>query len=84
MLSVADANMLISSEKEGLSLTAPDYGIDKIYYDGHRLEVFFTLLLFSVGLFLEENQLSAAFLYFHKDSGCFLDGWKNMWYLWKI
>ncbi|XP_057264328.1 vitellogenin-2-like [Pezoporus wallicus] len=35
----SDANMLISSEKEGLSLTAPDYGIDKIYYDGHRLEI---------------------------------------------
>uniref|UniRef100_A0A8C6JC36 Uncharacterized protein n=1 Tax=Melopsittacus undulatus TaxID=13146 RepID=A0A8C6JC36_MELUD len=35
----SDANMLISSENEGLSLTAPDYGIDKIYYDGHRLEI---------------------------------------------
>ncbi|XP_075567097.1 vitellogenin-2 [Pelecanus crispus] len=32
-------NMLISSEKEGLSLKAPDYGIDKLYYDGHRLEI---------------------------------------------
>uniref|UniRef100_A0A8B9MGW8 Phosvitin n=1 Tax=Accipiter nisus TaxID=211598 RepID=A0A8B9MGW8_9AVES len=36
---VADASMLISSEKEGLSLKAPDYGIDKLYYDGHRLEI---------------------------------------------
>ncbi|NXS43064.1 VIT2 protein, partial [Balaeniceps rex] len=35
----ADASMLISSEKEGLSLKAPDYGIDKLYYDGHRLEI---------------------------------------------
>ncbi|KFP98667.1 Vitellogenin-2, partial [Haliaeetus albicilla] len=37
----SDASMLISSEKEGLSLKAPDYGIDKLYYDGHRLEVAF-------------------------------------------
>ncbi|NXP52046.1 VIT2 protein, partial [Heliornis fulica] len=35
----SDASMLISSEKGGLSLKAPDYGIDKLYYDGHRLEV---------------------------------------------
>ncbi|NXG57933.1 VIT2 protein, partial [Hemiprocne comata] len=35
----SDASMLINSEKEGLSLKAPDYGIDKIYYDGHRLEI---------------------------------------------
>ncbi|NXI64184.1 VIT2 protein, partial [Anseranas semipalmata] len=33
------ASMLISSEKEGLSLKAPEYGIDKLYYDGHRLEI---------------------------------------------
>lgn len=36
--------MLISSEKEGLSLKAPDYGIDKLYYDGHRLEVFLKII----------------------------------------
>uniref|UniRef100_A0A8C3NYR6 Phosvitin n=1 Tax=Cyanoderma ruficeps TaxID=181631 RepID=A0A8C3NYR6_9PASS len=36
---VADASMLISSEKKGLTLKAPDYGIDKLYYDGHRLEI---------------------------------------------
>ncbi|NWW90578.1 VIT2 protein, partial [Rhynochetos jubatus] len=35
----SDASMLISSEKEGLSLQAPDYGLDKLYYDGHRLEI---------------------------------------------
>ncbi|NXD82022.1 VIT2 protein, partial [Halcyon senegalensis] len=35
----SDASMLISSEKEGLSLKAPDYGINKLYYDGHRLEI---------------------------------------------
>ncbi|NXJ74287.1 VIT2 protein, partial [Trogon melanurus] len=35
----SDASMLISSEKEGLSLKAPDYGIDKLYYDGQRLEI---------------------------------------------
>ncbi|NXO75160.1 VIT2 protein, partial [Sitta europaea] len=33
------ASMLISSEKKGLTLKAPDYGIDKIYYDGHKLEI---------------------------------------------
>ncbi|KAM7014265.1 vitellogenin-2-like [Passerculus sandwichensis] len=33
------ASMLLSSEKKGLTLKAPDYGIDKIYYDGHRLEI---------------------------------------------
>ncbi|NXP35714.1 VIT2 protein, partial [Leiothrix lutea] len=33
------ASMLISSEKKGLTLKAPDYGIDKLYYDGHRLEI---------------------------------------------
>uniref|UniRef100_A0A8C5IIX0 Phosvitin n=1 Tax=Junco hyemalis TaxID=40217 RepID=A0A8C5IIX0_JUNHY len=37
--SVAAASMLLSSEKKGLTLKAPDYGIDKIYYDGHRLEI---------------------------------------------
>lgn len=42
---VADASVLISSEKEGLSLKAPDYGLDKLYYDGHRLEVFLKILL---------------------------------------
>uniref|UniRef100_A0A8B9SQE4 Phosvitin n=1 Tax=Anas platyrhynchos TaxID=8839 RepID=A0A8B9SQE4_ANAPL len=35
----SDASMLISSEKEGLSLKAPEYGIDKLYYDGHRFEI---------------------------------------------
>ncbi|NWR50671.1 VIT2 protein, partial [Regulus satrapa] len=35
----SDASMLISSEKKGLTLKAPDYGIDKLYYDGHRLEI---------------------------------------------
>ncbi|NXH79001.1 VIT2 protein, partial [Hydrobates tethys] len=35
----SDASMLIGSEKEGLSLKAPDYGIDKLYYNGHRLEI---------------------------------------------
>ncbi|NXY91476.1 VIT2 protein, partial [Alcedo cyanopectus] len=35
----SDASMLINSEKEGLSLKAPDYGINKLYYDGHRLEI---------------------------------------------
>ncbi|KAJ7410137.1 hypothetical protein WISP_111067 [Willisornis vidua] len=37
----SDASILISSEEEGLALKAPDYGIDKLYYDGHRLEVAF-------------------------------------------
>lgn len=36
--------MLVSSEKKGLTLKAPDYGIDKLYYDGHRVEVMFKLL----------------------------------------
>ncbi|NXA26265.1 VIT2 protein, partial [Ibidorhyncha struthersii] len=35
----SDASMLISREKEGLSLKAPDYGIDKLYYDGRGLEI---------------------------------------------
>ncbi|XP_008489056.2 vitellogenin-2-like [Calypte anna] len=35
----SDASIMIRSENEGLSLKAPDYGIDKIYYDGHRLEI---------------------------------------------
>ncbi|XP_015492320.1 vitellogenin-2-like [Parus major] len=35
----SDESLLISSEKKGLALKAPDYGIDKLYYDGHRLEV---------------------------------------------
>ncbi|NXE45337.1 VIT2 protein, partial [Casuarius casuarius] len=35
----SDASLLISSEKKGLSLKAPDYGIDKLYYDGHILEI---------------------------------------------
>ncbi|NWR71624.1 VIT2 protein, partial [Centropus unirufus] len=34
-----DASMLISREKAGLLLKAPDYGIEKLYYDGHRLEI---------------------------------------------
>ncbi|XP_053841137.1 vitellogenin-2-like [Vidua macroura] len=33
------ASILISSEKEGVILKAPDYGIDKLYYDGHRVEI---------------------------------------------
>ncbi|NXH32570.1 VIT2 protein, partial [Myiagra hebetior] len=33
------ASMLISSEKKGLTLKAPDYGIDKLYYDGYRIEI---------------------------------------------
>ncbi|XP_064284522.1 vitellogenin-2-like isoform X2 [Passer domesticus] len=32
-------SMLINSEKKRLTLKAPDYGIDKIYYDGHRIEI---------------------------------------------
>ncbi|NXO55840.1 VIT2 protein, partial [Aramus guarauna] len=35
----SDASMLISSERDGLLLKAPDYGIDKLYYDGHRLQI---------------------------------------------
>ncbi|NXW94122.1 VIT2 protein, partial [Alopecoenas beccarii] len=35
----SDASMLISSKKEGLSLKAPDYGIEELYYDGHRFEI---------------------------------------------
>ncbi|XP_074858737.1 vitellogenin-2-like [Carettochelys insculpta] len=35
----SDAYMLISREKTGLSLKAPEYGIDKLYYDGHTLKV---------------------------------------------
>ncbi|PKK27936.1 vitellogenin-2-like [Columba livia] len=35
----SDASMLISSKKEGLSLRAPDYGIEELYYDGHRFEI---------------------------------------------
>ncbi|NWU99801.1 VIT2 protein, partial [Upupa epops] len=35
----SDASMLISHEKGGLLLKALDYGIDKLYYDGHRLEI---------------------------------------------
>ncbi|NXF79637.1 VIT2 protein, partial [Sclerurus mexicanus] len=35
----SDASILVSSEEEGLALKAPDYGIDKLYYDGHRLEI---------------------------------------------
>ncbi|XP_069718239.1 vitellogenin-2-like [Phaenicophaeus curvirostris] len=31
--------MVISSEKEGLLLKAPDYGLEKLYYDGHKLEI---------------------------------------------
>lgn len=41
---IAAASMLVSSEKKGLTLKAPDYGIDKLYYDGHRVEVMFKLL----------------------------------------
>ncbi|NXI18030.1 VIT2 protein, partial [Irena cyanogastra] len=35
----SDASMLVSSEKKGLTLKAPDYGIDKLYYNGHRLQI---------------------------------------------
>ncbi|NWI86806.1 VIT2 protein, partial [Pitta sordida] len=35
----SDASILISREEEGLVLKAPDYGIDKLYYDGHRLQI---------------------------------------------
>ncbi|NWX09135.1 VIT2 protein, partial [Caloenas nicobarica] len=35
----SDASMLISSKKEGLSLKAPDYGIEELYYDGHIFEI---------------------------------------------
>ncbi|NWI55681.1 VIT2 protein, partial [Calyptomena viridis] len=35
----SDASIQISSEEEGLVLKAPDYGIDKLYYDRHRLEI---------------------------------------------
>ncbi|KFP84713.1 Vitellogenin-2, partial [Acanthisitta chloris] len=35
----SDASMVISREKEGLALKAPDYGIDELYYDGQRLEI---------------------------------------------
>ncbi|NXC47360.1 VIT2 protein, partial [Penelope pileata] len=34
-----NSGLLINSEKRGLSLKAPEYGIDKLYYDGHRLEI---------------------------------------------
>ncbi|NXA10038.1 VIT2 protein, partial [Sapayoa aenigma] len=40
----SDASILISTEEEGLVLKAPDYGIDKLYYDGHRLEVIFKII----------------------------------------
>ncbi|NXU55037.1 VIT2 protein, partial [Turnix velox] len=33
------ASMVISREQEGLSVKALDYGIDNLYYDGHRLEI---------------------------------------------
>uniref|UniRef100_A0A8C2T766 Vitellogenin-2-like n=1 Tax=Coturnix japonica TaxID=93934 RepID=A0A8C2T766_COTJA len=33
------SGLLISSEKEGLSLKAPKYGVEKLYYDGHKLEI---------------------------------------------
>ncbi|XP_031460429.1 vitellogenin-2-like [Phasianus colchicus] len=33
------SGLLISSEKEGLSLKAPEYGVEKLYYDGHKLEI---------------------------------------------
>ncbi|XP_021259986.1 vitellogenin-2-like [Numida meleagris] len=33
------SGLLISSEKEGLLLKAPEYGIEGLYYDGHKLEV---------------------------------------------
>ncbi|XP_027754198.1 vitellogenin-2-like [Empidonax traillii] len=35
----SDASILISSEEDGLALKAPDYGIEKLYYDGHRLKI---------------------------------------------
>ncbi|NXM34779.1 VIT2 protein, partial [Oxyruncus cristatus] len=38
-ISNSDTSILISSEEEGLALKAPDYGIDKLHYDGHRLEI---------------------------------------------
>uniref|UniRef100_A0A452HEU5 Uncharacterized protein n=1 Tax=Gopherus agassizii TaxID=38772 RepID=A0A452HEU5_9SAUR len=34
-----DASLMISSEKKGLSLVAPDYGIDKLYFDGRTFKV---------------------------------------------
>uniref|UniRef100_A0A8C3M0G0 Phosvitin n=1 Tax=Chrysolophus pictus TaxID=9089 RepID=A0A8C3M0G0_CHRPC len=33
------SGLLISSEKEGLSLKAPEYGVERLYYDGHKLEI---------------------------------------------
>ncbi|NXR92356.1 VIT2 protein, partial [Hypocryptadius cinnamomeus] len=33
------ASMLISSGKKELTLKAPDYGLDKLFYDGYRLEI---------------------------------------------
>ncbi|OXB55466.1 hypothetical protein ASZ78_012898 [Callipepla squamata] len=33
------SGLLISGEKEGLSLKAPEYGVEKLYYDGHKLEI---------------------------------------------
>lgn len=35
----SDASLVINSEKKGLSLLAPDYGIDKLYFDGRSLKV---------------------------------------------
>ncbi|XP_041277566.1 vitellogenin-2-like [Onychostruthus taczanowskii] len=32
-------SMVINSEKKRLTLKAPDYGIDKIYYDGHKIQI---------------------------------------------
>uniref|UniRef100_A0A8C0FX62 Phosvitin n=1 Tax=Chelonoidis abingdonii TaxID=106734 RepID=A0A8C0FX62_CHEAB len=34
-----DASLMISNEKKGLSLVAPDYGIDKLYFDGRTFKV---------------------------------------------
>uniref|UniRef100_A0A8V0ZG90 Vitellogenin 3 n=2 Tax=Gallus gallus TaxID=9031 RepID=A0A8V0ZG90_CHICK len=33
------SGLLISSEKEGLSLKAPEYGVEKLYYDRRKLEI---------------------------------------------
>ncbi|KYO36780.1 vitellogenin-1 precursor [Alligator mississippiensis] len=33
------ASVTVNSEEEGISLVAPDYGIDKLYFDGHEFKV---------------------------------------------
>lgn len=46
------ASMWIHSEKQGLVLVAPAYGIDKLYFDGYTLRVsFFLLISLGVELF---------------------------------